>query len=126
VDVVLVGHGAGRRSKHQAGVLPQISRFQPIGGLGGFTPVQRVQDDLGSSKIRLTRGFVLNWCGCNRIRTSDVLLLGSVDEQDGRAVQVGTSHRVSAFNVAERDIAGMTQQSSDALPHDRFFARQHA
>jgi hypothetical protein len=41
-------------------------------------------------------------------------LLGSVEEPDGRAVQVGTSHCISAFDVAERDVAGMTQESSDA------------
>jgi hypothetical protein len=46
-------------------------------------------------------------------------------ELDGRAVQVGASHRVSPLNVAERDIAGMAQESPDALPHDRFFLWQH-
>ena len=34
---------------------------------------------------------------------------------DGRAVQVGASHRISAFDVAQRDVAGMTQESSYAL-----------
>jgi hypothetical protein len=42
-------------------------------------------------------------------------MLGGVDEPHGRAVQVGASHRVSAFDVAQRDVAGMTQESSDAL-----------
>jgi hypothetical protein len=34
---------------------------------------------------------------------------------DGRAVQIGASHRISAFDVAQRDVAGMAQESSDAL-----------
>ena len=41
-------------------------------------------------------------------------MLGGVDEPDGRAIQVGASHRVSTFDVAQRDVAGMTQESSDA------------
>jgi hypothetical protein len=43
------------------------------------------------------------------------LPLGRVEEQDGRAIQVDASHRISAFDVTERDVAGMAQESSDAL-----------
>jgi hypothetical protein len=39
-------------------------------------------------------------------------MLGGVDEPDGRAVQVGTSHHIPAFDVAKRNIAGMAQESS--------------
>jgi hypothetical protein len=42
-------------------------------------------------------------------------MLGDVDEPDGRAVQIGASHRVSAFDVAQRNVGGMPQESSDAL-----------
>lgn len=41
-------------------------------------------------------------------------MLGGVDEPDGRAVEVGASHRQSASDVTQRDVAGMTQESSDA------------
>jgi hypothetical protein len=41
--------------------------------------------------------------------------LSGIEEPDGRIVQVGTSHRISAFDIAQRDVAGMAQESSDAL-----------
>jgi hypothetical protein len=31
-----------------------------------------------------------------------------------RLVQLGASHRISAFDVAQRDVAGMAQESPDA------------
>jgi hypothetical protein len=43
------------------------------------------------------------------------LKLGSIEEPDGRIVQVGTSYHISAFDIAQRDVAGMAQESSDAL-----------
>jgi hypothetical protein len=41
--------------------------------------------------------------------------LGGGEKQDGRAVQVGASHPIPAFDVAQRDVASMAQESSDAL-----------
>jgi hypothetical protein len=41
--------------------------------------------------------------------------LGGGEELDGRAVQIGASYRISAFDIAQRDVAGMAQESSDAL-----------
>jgi hypothetical protein len=37
------------------------------------------------------------------------------EELDGRAVKVGTSYRIPAFDVAKRDIAGVAEESSDAF-----------
>src|SRR5271169_5739468 len=49
------------------------------------------------------------------LRQSPSWRLGGVEELDGRAVQVDASHRISAFNVAQRDIARMAQESPYAL-----------
>jgi hypothetical protein len=56
------------------------------------------------------RGSVLNWW-TQRDSSLGALPLGRVEEQDGRAIQVDASHRISAFDVAERDVAGMAQES---------------
>jgi hypothetical protein len=37
------------------------------------------------------------------------------DQPPPRAVEVRAGHRISAFDVAQRDVAGVTQQPSDAL-----------
>ena len=37
------------------------------------------------------------------------------EEPNGRTVHVGASHRVSAFDIAQRDVAGIAQESSDAV-----------
>jgi len=42
-------------------------------------------------------------------------MLGGGEEADGRAVQIGACHRISAFDVAQRDVAGVAQESSYAL-----------
>jgi len=34
-------------------------------------------------------------------------MLGGGEEADGRAVQIGACHRISAFDVAQRDVAGV-------------------
>jgi hypothetical protein len=43
------------------------------------------------------------------------LSLGGVEEPDRRTIQVGASHRISTLDVAQRNVAGMAQESSDAL-----------
>jgi hypothetical protein len=42
-------------------------------------------------------------------------MLGSVDEPDGRPVQVVASYRIPAFDAAKRNVAGMAQESSKAF-----------
>jgi hypothetical protein len=41
--------------------------------------------------------------------------LGSIQQPDGRAVQIGASHRISAFDVAKRDVTRVAKETSDAL-----------
>jgi hypothetical protein len=41
--------------------------------------------------------------------------LGGVEQPDWRAVQVCASHRISAFDMTQRDVARMAQESTNAL-----------
>jgi hypothetical protein len=61
---------------------------------------------------RLVRTVVIGSLATGPFRVGG---LGGVEEPDGRTVQVGASHRMSAFDVTQRDVACMAQEPSDAL-----------